>query len=134
MLLAHLRALNAKLDSHAESDVFLGSAEKAALEPEYQWSIDGQGWCNIQGKTDILIERNADFSVVRYRDQIFPNVNWHCISSKKDVEDFFKNTPQQIELASLYTTGGGSAARRMKVTVGGRSLLFEDKDGGCCIQ
>jgi hypothetical protein len=128
MLLAHSRALNAKLDA------FLGSEQA-----RYPWCIEGMGMCNIVGKslTKISLIRNDDFSDVRYTDEIHQGVSWKCISNTDDVKAFFKDTPPKLkELASLYTTGGGSAALCMEVTVGKKRLRFreEKENSGCCIQ
>jgi hypothetical protein len=128
MLTAHPKA--------PESHAFISSEEKAP-EPEYVWHIVGQGLWNMKSLTRILIERNADYSIVRYKDQLSPNTHWLCISSKQDAEEFFRDTPPKFtNWASLYTTGGGGAGRRMTVTVGKRSLCFKahPEKGRCCAQ
>ncbi len=91
MLVADLRALNAKLDAHA----FLRSAEVCAAQSGRTRTGHGRHVNNWDEEVNYTIHTNNDYSMTTYSDN--KNVySFKCTSLRNTVEEFFQNVHSPV--------------------------------------
>jgi hypothetical protein len=92
MLVADLRALNAKLDAHA----FLRSAEVCAADSEHTRTGHGRHAGN-DTEVHFTIRTNENYSHTTYEDENNQMPKFICISPPDKVRVFFQNTTSPIQ-------------------------------------
>jgi hypothetical protein len=92
MLVADLRALNAKLDAHA----FLRSAEVCAAQRGRTRTGHGRHDNSYDDVVEYTIHTNNDYSVTTFSYNNLKEFPFTCTSRRSTVEDFFQNTQSPI--------------------------------------
>jgi hypothetical protein len=123
MLVADLRALNAKLDAH------LRAAEVGAAESGHTRTGEGRH-ANNDTEVHFTIHTNDDYSQTTYEDEKNRVLKFKCISPSDTVRAFFQNTTSPIHtnvMEYFIYEGDQQVGTGLKVLLYPNTLEFEKK-------
>ena len=121
MLVADLRALNAKLDAH------LRAAEVCAADSEHTRTGEGRH-ANSDTEVHFTIHTNDNYSHTTYEDENNQTPKFICISTPDKVKAFFQNTTSPIQtnvMEYVKYDGNQQVGTTLKVLMHPYTLEFE---------